>query len=399
MILAMVVVFAVSAMLVSALAVERSEFRAAIQRIDAQRARLAAQSGLARALATLQFQVNAPVTQLEEWYTLGNQSNDLFTIGRLRFRMQIIDAASLVNLNVADEVQLQNLGLTTEQVDSLLDWREEGFTPRPEGAKDEFYNTLERPYNAKLGRLDHIDELLLIKGFEPATLFQTPEQQNTAGLTPQPIYSLATTDSFSPNLTPDGQTKGNINAVNQGQLTQAGVPAPIAAAIILRRNTQGTFTRMGEVLTVAGMTPDAAGVILDRFQVGAQPRSEGKINVNTAREEVLVTIPELTTDIAQAIVSRQSAGINAISELFQVPGVTVQAMASFADVLTTDSEVFIVRIEGQAGSSRYTLEAVVRVAGSRAQVLKVSEPVYRNMNALWGWAEETTNEIVLGEEE
>ncbi len=399
MILAMVVVFAVTAMLVSALAVERSEFRAAVQRIDAQRARLAAQSGLARALATLQFQVNSPVTQLDEWYTLGNQANDSFTVGRIRFRMQIIDAASLVNLNVADETQLQNMGLTSEQIDSLLDWREEGFTPRPEGAKDEFYNTLEKPYNAKLGRLDHIDELLLIKGFEPASLFQTPETQNTTGATPQPIYSLATVDSFSPSLTPDGQTKGNINTVNQGALTQAGVPAPIAAAIILRRNTQGTFTRMGDVLTVAGMTPEAAGVVIDRFQVGGQPRNEGRINVNTAREDVLVTIPELTTDIAQAIVSRQSAGINALSEMFQVPGVTVQTMASMVDRLTTDSEVFIVRIEGQAGTSRYTLEAMVRVADSRAQVLKVSEPVYRNMNALWGWAEETTNEIVLGEDE
>lgn len=399
MILAMVVLFAVTAILVSAMATERAEFRNAVQRIDEERARLAAQSGLARALATLQFQIASPVTQLDEWYTLGNQSNDLFLVGRQSFRMQIVDAASLVNLNTADEIQLQNMGLTSEQIDSLLDWREEGVTPRPEGAKDEFYNTLERPYNAKLRRMDHLDELLLIRGFEPATLFQTPEQQNTSGLTPQPIYSLSTVDSFSPTTDADGQPKGNINTIGQGQLTQAGVPPLLAAAIIVRRNTQGTFTRMGEVLTVTGMTPDAAGILIDQFQVGNAPRAEGQININTAREDVLMTLPDMTTDVAQSIVSRQSAGINALSELFQVPGVTVANMAAIIDRLTTDSEIFLVRVEGRAGSTTYTLEATVRVADSRAQVLKVSEPVNRSMTTLWGWAEETTNEIVLGEEE
>lgn len=399
LIMAMVVLFAITAILVSSMATERAEFRNAVQRIDEERARLAAQSGVARALATLQFQLTAPVTQLDEWYTLGNQSNDLFVVGRQNFRMQIVDAASLVNMNTADQIQLENMGLSSEQIDSLLDWREEGTVPRAEGAKDEFYNTLERPYNAKLRRMDHLDEVLLIKGFEPAVLFQTPEQQNTSGLTPQPIYSLATVDSFSPSTGADGQPRGDINTVGQGQLVQAGVPQQLAAAIILRRNTQGTFTRMGEVLSVTGMTTDAAGVLLDRFQVGNLPRVEGKINVNTAREEVLMTLPDMTTDVAQAIVSRQAAGINALSELFQVPGITLQVMASIGDRLTTDSEIFIVRVEGQAGSARYPLEAVIRVDGSRAQIIKVTEPINRNMTSLWGWAEETTNEIVLGEEE
>lgn len=399
LIMAMVVLFAITAILVSAMATERAEFRNAVQRIDEERARLAAQSGVARALATLQFQLTAPVTQLDEWFTLGNQSNDLFVVGRQNFRMQIVDAASLVNLNTADQIQLENMGLSSEQIDSLLDWREEGTTPRAEGAKDEFYNTLERPYNAKLRRMDHLDEVLLIKGFEPAVLFQTPEQQNTSGLTPQPIYSLATVDSFSPSTGSDGQARGDINTVGQGQLVQAGIPQQLAAAIILRRNTQGTFTRMGEVLSVTGMTTDAAGILLDRFQVGNLPRAEGKINVNTAREEVLMTLPDMTTDVAQAIVSRQAAGINALSELFQVPGITLQVMATIGDRLTTDSEIFIVRVEGQAGSARYPLEAVIRVDGSRAQIIKVTEPINRNMTSLWGWAEETTNEIVLGEEE
>lgn len=398
LILAMIVLFAITSMLVTALATERAEFQSAIQRMDEDRARQAAQSGLARALATLQFQLTSPVTQLDEWYSLGNQSSDRFLVGRTSFRMQIIDAASLVNLNTATEIQLENMGLTSEQIDSLLDWREPDTVPRPEGAKDEFYNTLQRPYNAKLGRLDHIDEVLLIKGWEPATLFQTPEQSNTSGVAPQPIYSLATVDSFSPNLTAAGQTKGNINTVGQAQLVQAGIPLPLAAAIVLRRNTQGTFTRMGDVLTVTGMTADAAGILLDNYQVGNIPRSEGRININTAREDVLMTLPEMTTDIAQSIVSRQSAGINSLGELFQIPGITINSMVEIADLLTTDSEIFLVRVEGQSGSSRYSIEATVRIANERAIVLKVTEPINRNMAALWGWPEETAGEIVLGEE-
>lgn len=397
LILAMVVLASVTAILATAVATERAESRAGILRLERSKARIAAESGIQYALSAFIEQDPNIVSQLDAWYTLGSQSSDLFQIGNVTFRLQIADASSLVNLNTVPEVDLQNMGLTTEQIDSLLDWREEGTTPRTEGAKDEFYNSLAYPYNAQLRRMDSLDELLLIKGFVPATLIEDPTLENTSGTTPVPLYSLSTVDSFAPN-TNNGQQMGDINTVQVNALVQQGVPQAIAAAIIARRNQLGgQFATLGQALQVNGMTLEAAGAVVDNYVVGAAPRSEGRININTASEGVLLTITGMTTDVAQGIVSRQAAGSSAISELFQVPGFTLELMQSAADRFTTKSETFLIRVEGRCGSTLVPLEAVVSINGGRARILKVYDPPRLDMKELWGWPEDTTNDVLIAE--
>lgn len=396
MILTLVVLAGVTALLAAAFAREYSETQDTISRLERARARIAAESGIARGLAAFVTQDPNLVTQQDEWYTVGNQANDRIVLGDTAFRMQIVDASSLVNVNTATEFDLQNLGLSTEQIDSLLDWREEGTTPRTDGAKDEFYNSLAYPYNAGLRRLDSLEDVLLIKGFTPATLLQAPTESNVTGVTPQPLYAWATTDSFSPNTDAQGQQKQNINNVQANQLQQAGIPGPVAAAIVARRNTQGPFASMGDVLRVAGMTVQSATALVDGFMVGGQPRNEGRINVNTASENVLTTVAGMTSDVAQAIVSRQDPGVTTLGELFQVPGYSLEVAQGTIDRFTTKSEVFLIRVEGQAGGSRVPLEAVVSINGGRTRVLKVYDPPQSNMIELWGWPDETTNDVELG---
>lgn len=398
MIMTMVVLASVTAILATAVATESAEVRSAILRLERSKARIAAEAGIQYAISAFIEQDPGLVTQLNDWYLLGNQSNDLFQIGNVTFRLQIADASSLANLNTAPETDLQNMGLTSEQVDSLLDWREEGTTPRTEGAKDEFYNSLTYPYNAQLRRMDSLDELLLVKGFEPSVLIQNPVLENTSGVTPRPLYSLSTVDSFCPNTNGQGQQMGDLNTVQVNALMQQGVPQQVAAAIIARRNQLGgQFATIGQALQVNGMTIDAAGAIVDNYVVGAAPRSEGKININTASEDVLLTVTGMTSDVAQGIVSRQSAGSQTLSELFQVPGFTLELMQASADRFTTKSETFLIRVEGQSGSTRVPLEAVVSINGGRTRILKVYDPPQADMRELWGWPEETTNEIVIAE--
>jgi len=389
MVLTIAVLAILIAMLATIVAGVNADARATIGRTDKLKAKLAAESGASYALSILQRQAPGPATQLDEWFEAGSAANDRFPAGQAAFRLQIVDAASLVNLNTATEEQLLNLGLTTEQVDSLLDWREEGTAPRTEGAKDEYYNTLENPYNAKLRRLDSLDELLQVKGFDAATLMQSPEQANSSGVAAVPLVSVATVDSYSTN---SGQ---NINTVTQQQLQQAGIPAQLAAAIIARRN-QAQFTNFGDVLRVVGMTTQAATTLVNSYQVGAQPRSEGKLNINTAGLEALTTIPEVTTDIADAIISRQSAGFQSLGELLQVPGFTLQTLAATVDRFSVQSDVFLVRVEGFSGAVRYPLEVVVRVAADRPRITKVVNPFEADMRALWGWADDPTGDVTLG---
>lgn len=396
MVLVMIVLAGVMAVLALALARQNLEFRAANQRSDSARARLAAQSGLQYAVAVLQAQPTAPVSQDDEWYVLGDNADERFMVGDVSFRMQVVDAAGLVNLNSASEQQLSGLGLTTEQVDSLLDWREDGFNARPEGAKDDYYSTLTNPYNAKLRRMDTLDELLLVKGFDSNTLLQAPQETPSSGITPVPLYALATVDSFSPNTGATGQSKVNINQATQQQLQQAGVPAQVAAAIIATRQAT-PFASMGDVLRVVGMTNEAAAALLAGFALDVSPRLEGKINLNTASESVLQSLPNITPDVVSGILSRQPTGMQDLSEALQIPGLTIATLADIVDSITTSSDTFLVRVEGLAGSSRYSLEGVVRVTGTSARIVKVLDPPRADMRELWGWAEQTTTETVLGE--
>ena len=126
-----------------------------------------------------------------------------YVVNDVAFRVQIIDAASLVNLNRASEAQLQNMNLTTAQIDSLLDWREEGETARTEGAKDEFYQNLPQPYSAAKGRLHDIKDVLLVKDWVPSTVFSMDNTTNT-GIVTVPLYELCTVESGAPNTDGSG---------------------------------------------------------------------------------------------------------------------------------------------------------------------------------------------------
>jgi len=98
-------------------------------------------------------------------------------LGNGTFSVTITDLDRKININNVDQ-QLLRQTLVSLNVDaaevstivaSFLDWRDpdiKGITP-PSGAETEYYETLEPPYEAKNGLLDHVTELLLVKGVTP----------------------------------------------------------------------------------------------------------------------------------------------------------------------------------------------------------------------------------------
>ncbi len=396
-IFALVVVTAASAILAFTVSRERVNVKASANRLEARRARQMAMAGIQAALSSFEtLSSTGDVDTLGDWYSFGDQGDGLFTVGDASFRVQVADASSLVNLNTAPEEQLLNLNLTQEQIDCLLDWREAGDQPRADGAKNEYYNALTEPYNAKEGRLDTFDELLLIKDWLPTTLYTVPDS-TTNGTTPRALSQLCTVESFSPNTDSTGQQRQNINNAQQQQLIQAGLSQQAATAIIARRNGLGSFSSMGQVLTTPGLDSRSAGVLLDRFSASSAVRLEGKINVNTATEEVLATLPGITTDIASSIVTQQSTGLTDLSQLLTVPGMTVQTVAPIADDLTVGSDTFLVRSRGTAGGISVCLEATVQVQNGIAIVQSIRDTPFADMLDHWGWSPDTTNETVLVE--
>jgi general secretion pathway protein K len=88
------------------------------------------------------------------------------------FRVEVQDDSGKLNLNFMPEEQLRGLleALAIPKpdadviVDSVMDWRDPDRTHRMNGAEDEFYQALSPPYKARNGRIETVEELLLVRG-------------------------------------------------------------------------------------------------------------------------------------------------------------------------------------------------------------------------------------------
>lgn len=381
---------------------QRARFESLVGRVEADRARWAAEAALQRALAELAaLDPAAPVTLEEDWARLGQDGNELFRLGDAAFRVQIVDANSLLDLNAIGLPQLQRLPLLEEQIESLLDWREGGTLPRPSGAKDEYYNNLPVGYQAALRRFVSVDELLSVRGFTPARLFlpQTDVVSPTFSFVGTPeeqpaLYEILTVGTSAPQVAPSGAPKLNVNGAGATipALVQRGLSPTLAAQIFQRR----PFARLGDVVALAGADRQSQRVILDELTVSGQTRVEGKINLNTADEAVLTTVPGLTPDLVSALLTRQLQGYERLSDVLEVPGMTGATLVQTVDAFTVHSAAFLVRAEGRAGSSRVLLQAQVTLDDDGPRIVRLETPPFPDMpTRFWGWPEEPATETDL----
>lgn len=366
---------------------------------DEARARTAAEAGIQRALAELSdFNTGVLNKESDTWASVGDSGNINFVLGSTSFRLQIVDAGAKVNLSGATEEQLEAMKLSDEQVESLLDWRTDGLQPRTLGAKDEFYNALTTPYNTKLRRLDTIDELLLIKGFNAKTLLNPPEN-TTASLatdgTEPALIEIANVDGQCGNVKADGAARTNLNTAQLGQLVQIGLAPQVANAIIQRRNQLGgTFTTLAQVLATPGITSESAAAILNDGTVTTDQVLYGKININAASEEVLNTIPNMTPALSSTI-ALQGGTFASLGALATTTGVALSDLQLIADYGTVGSQVMVVRSLGKSGSTTVAIEAVLDMTSQPYKVRRIQRVLAPNPIEYWGWAEETNQENIL----
>lgn len=386
--------------IVTAAARVRSESLSQRTRVEENRAESMAMAGIARGLASLQTIEPNAVTETDEWIDLGQAGEEAFLVGRDKFRVQVLDAGAFININTATEEQLIALPLTQEQVDSILDWREAEMTARPQGAKDDYYRELTTPYNAALRRFSSIQELLAVRGMTGPTLYDPPSSETARALSTNsqtsqlPLIDLVTADSSSPLVDSEGNQKLNVNNAQQQQLTERGFTPQAAQAIINRRNALGTFTTIGEVVQAPGISQTDLELILDTLQVGSATEVEGRVNLNTASDDVLGSIPGITQDLVGAIAARRGTFAN-LGELATVSGVTQENLPQFADAFTVGSSVFLVRAMGQAGSRKVFLQAIVRVTNGIPKVVRIETPAFADMDQRWNWSEEASAETRL----
>ena len=254
-------------------------------------------SGVEQAKAIL-AQVNCPYEALNQKWAGGTgsecETNGAFTdlpmqgvpLGDGMFSISIKDLERKINLNSATEGLIRNavesIGLSQGEAamveDGILDWMDpnpNSNVHRANGAKTEYYQSLEPPYAAKNGPIDDMSELLLIRGvtqdnyWGPSSTnhseayFQRRNQPRRAGLQ-QADYSAGLEDVFT--------TLGGLVNVNTASrevlLAIPGINETIADQIIQNRG-EAPFVNVGETIN-AGAPPSISqycGVNSRTFEV------------------------------------------------------------------------------------------------------------------------------------
>ena len=117
------------------------------------------------------FPINRLVTVAREGQNPGSANAE----GLSPEQARLVLLRLLVNGPFGIETEMQAL----EIVDSIVDWIDTNDEELPYGAESSYYESLEKPYRARNGLLEFVDELLLIRGITAELLYGTDE---TSGL-------------------------------------------------------------------------------------------------------------------------------------------------------------------------------------------------------------------------
>jgi len=393
----------------AAAAAVRLRLRAARAGAAAVQGLYLARAGLRLAEATLKADENAGYDALdEEWATLGNFGSDTFALGPGWFRVQIVDTASRVNLNAATKEMLMRLpGVDDAISDAILDWRDSEATPRPAGAKADYYQALPEPYLPREAALETVGELLLVRDVTPSLLYGPP-QASGEGDEPNddlPLSEKVTVLSQERNVSAAGQARQNLNELSADTLvTLAGnslTPAD-AAAIVEYRQRQGAFVSVGDLFAVPGIGTEQVRVLADVVSTGTAAMAPGRVNVNTASEDVLAMVPGMTPEIAAEIVAAREGThgpFESIGELLEPGMLTPEAFRQAAGYLCARSAAFLVRAMGRVPESPVVtaIEVLVERNGEGTRIVRWTQVDRAPGWIAWGWPRRTTDTETGGE--
>ncbi len=319
-------------------------------------------------------------------------------------RFGLTDEASKLNLNTAIEESLNKLpGVKPLLSQALLDFIDADNTPHPEGAEQEYYDTLAQPYKILNGPLSTLDELLLVRGFNAGMLYGEDANQNfrldpnesdgeesfppddrdsrlNAGLSP-----LLTVNSHEWNEDSEALPRVNLNDPADAPYTN-DLPATFGpflaacrsnkvvfahAADLLEARTKLKAAQNQEVELVSGIGKEHLAIVLDWFTATNAEELAGLINLNTASSTVLQTIPGIDETLAGNILAARrnlASGKSAsVAWLFTEGVVNAEKFKAFAPFLTTRSFQFSFHVVGYGiPSGRFcVLEVILDTASGK----------------------------------
>ncbi|MGO8764811.1 MAG: general secretion pathway protein GspK [Limisphaerales bacterium] len=204
-----------------------------------------------------------------------------YPIGNGSVSIKIIDLERYANINTATTPLLQQaltvMGVDADDMsvisDSIQDWVQPGDSPRIAGAKNDYYQSLDPPYNCKEAPIDDMSELLLVHGISEhpeiywggtaSNVPPSPFQHHLGiGNSPdEPVdYPFGLKDVFTPFST--GQINVNTADANVLQLIPGVDTNSVASILQYRAGPDGDetgsdatpFQNVGQ-LQAAGISP------------------------------------------------------------------------------------------------------------------------------------------------
>lgn len=181
----------------------------------------------------------------------------------------LVDEAAKLNVNSAPVAVLLALpGMPPALAYAILDWRDGNSDVSADGAEDEYYQALPSPYRCKNGPLESVEELMLLRGADPELLYGARTESERLAAS-----SLS----------------GGVSGGFQG-----------AAA-----GDEMLYRGLFDYLTVYSIAPAAQGGGGGGSSRSRPRRQVGRININTAPREVLMTLPNLTESDVNSLISRR----------------------------------------------------------------------------------------------
>ncbi len=326
------------------------------------------------------------------------------------------DESGKLNLNVATREQLLKLPKMTESIAAaIIDWRDGDDDPEPDGTEGSHYSALPHPYVIRNGPLRTVRELLCVRGVTPELLYgedtnanglldpneddgaASPPMDNADGRLDRGWFAWVTVYSYERNLSGTGRKRLNINTAQAGEIASQLNLEDWAAQSIVKARENRKFEHLIDLLDVQRDTsgertgneddinnrsggekdqPVTQSIfrrIVDGITLQDEEMLPGRINLNTAPQEVLATLPEVDDELASAIVRHRGSGsgYTSIGDLLDVTGMTKEKFAKLESSVTVRSNVFRIRSQGRADSdlASATIECVVDRGGSVPRVL------------------------------
>ncbi len=391
LVLVMWVVILAGLMLLGVLKSVRAHRALAHAELAAVQSHWLARAGIEQAMAVLEEDDRTCDSTLERWYEDASSfenvqvgSSGWFSVRSAadHNRPGIDDESARLNLNTADKRQLTELKeLSDIQIDSLIDWRSPSETPQGDGAKAGYYRHLRFPYELRGKDLQTHRELLLVRGFEDRRFFGKASALAATG-----PGALTTIYSYEPNRDPMGLPRVNLNSASAQILQERLKFAPQLAQAVLRQRSTRPFQDLAGLLEIqpqqaprASAPPEAPSrggddlveqITLDwlakhieQISLSEDARLPGKINLNTASRDVLLTLPGMTGEIADRMITQRASGngvFRSLADLLERHVMEQNVFQGLFEKVTVRSDVFTVESVGvSASGTQRTILAVI----------------------------------------